>query len=87
MSLAGVEIPEHYHGSAFLGPQSAAPKPYLFGFRGRMDERIDMVRTVFDGRYLYSRNYLPHRSHGQHVDYLFQTPPTRVWHQLYSKAS
>ena len=83
LSLAGVDVPEWYQGAAFLGTEDAPAKQYLFGFRDRMDERIDLVRTVYDGRYLYSRNYLPHRSHGQHVDYLFQTPTTRVWHELY----
>ena len=80
LELAGVPVPAHYPGRSFLGEERSE---YLIGFRGRMDERIDFVRTIFDGRYVYSRNYMPHRSHGQHVHYLFQTETTQVWRALY----
>lgn len=83
LRLAGLEPPDEWHGRAFLGPGPLAPKPILFGFRDRMDERIDLVRTVTDGRYVYSRSYLPDRPHGQHVWYQFQTPTTQVWHSLW----
>ena len=36
-----------------------------------------------DDRYVYVRNYAPHRVHGQFVSYMFQTPTTRVWKALY----
>lgn len=83
LSLCGVEIPAHMQGHAFLGAKATAPQPYLFGFRGRMDERIDMVRSVTDGRYVYVRNFMPHLPHGQHVNYQFQTPTTRVWYETW----
>lgn len=85
LSLCGAEIPGHMQGHAFLGPKATETQPYLFGFRGRMDERIDMVRSVTDGRYVYIRNFMPHLPHGQHVDYMFQTPTTQVWHAKFLK--
>jgi uncharacterized sulfatase len=85
LSLCGVEIPEHMQGHAFLGPKATEPQPYLYGFRGRMDERIDMMRSITDGRYVYIRNFLPHRPYGQHVDYMFQTPTTRVWYEMFQQ--
>ena len=33
-------------GHAFLGPKKAPDEAYAFGFRDRMDERYDFVRTV-----------------------------------------
>jgi uncharacterized sulfatase len=48
-----------------------------------MDERIDMSRSVSDGRCVYIRNYFPHRPQGQYLEYMFQTPTTRVWKQLF----
>jgi uncharacterized sulfatase len=48
-----------------------------------MDERIDLVRSVTDGRYVYLRNYMPHLSQAQFVSYQLQTPTTRVWRQLF----
>ena len=62
---------------------SEAPQPFLYGFRGRMDERYDLVRSVTDGRFVYLRNYMPHKISGQHLDYMFQTPTTRVWKKLH----
>ncbi|MFQ5808354.1 MAG: sulfatase-like hydrolase/transferase [Armatimonadota bacterium] len=85
LSLAGVRPPEHMDGHAFMGQYTGEPPEYLYGFRGRMDERIDLVRSVRDQRYLYMRNYLPHRPHGQHVAYQFVTPTTRIWKEMYDK--
>jgi uncharacterized sulfatase len=85
LSLAGVKPPEWMQGHAFLGPHAASPQMYLHGFRGRMDERYDMVRSVTDGRFVYVRNYLPHLIYGQHVEYMFQTPTTRVWKKLHDE--
>ena len=83
LSLAGVEPPDWMQGHAFLGPHAAPPQPYLYGFRGRMDEKIDLVRSVRDGRFVYVRNYLPHRIYGQYLQYMFETPTTRVWQRLH----
>jgi uncharacterized sulfatase len=55
----------------------------LFGFRGRMDERIDAVRSATDGRYVYIRNFMPHRIYGQYIGYMFEMPTARVWKQQY----
>ena len=83
LSLAGIRPPEHMHGRALLGPHAATPADYLHGFRDRMDERYDLVRAVRDARYVYIRNYHPHRTYGQYVSYMFETPTTRVWKDLY----
>lgn len=83
LSLAGVEPPGWMQGHAFLGTFQAPPQPYVFGFRGRMDERIDLVRSATDGRFVYIRNYMPHLIYGQHVAYMFETPTTRVWKALH----
>ena len=82
LSLAGIEPPDWMQGHAFLGQHQAPPQPFIYGFRGRMDERFDLVRSVTDGRYVYIRNYMPHKIYGQHVSYMFQTPTTRVWKRL-----
>jgi uncharacterized sulfatase len=84
-SLAGIKPPEWLQGYAFLGKFIAPAQPYVYGFRGRMDERYDLVRSVTDGRYVYLRNYLPHLSQGQHVDTQFKTPTTAVWRKLYDE--
>ena len=85
LSLAGVEPPPHFQGHAFAGEYARPPQPFQFGFRGRMDERYDMVRTVGDGRYVYIRNYNPHEIYGQYIAYMFVTPTTRVWKQMFDE--
>lgn len=85
LSIAGIKPPEWMQGYAFAGPFQADPQPFLHGERGRMDERMDLVRSTTDGRYVYLRNFFPHVSQAQRVTYQFQTPATRVWHQLFSE--
>lgn len=83
LSIAGIEPPKHMQGHAFAGTYASEPQPYVYGFRGRMDERPDFVRSITDGRYVLVRNFLPHIPHGQHVDYQMQTTTTRVWKEMY----
>lgn len=83
LSLAGIRPPATMQGHAFAGPFQTAPRPFLHAFRGRMDERHDLVRSVTDGRYVYLRNYMPHRSQGQHVRTQFRTPTTQIWRRLF----
>jgi uncharacterized sulfatase len=85
LSLVGLQPPEWMQGHAFLGRFQEPPQPFIYGFRGRMDERFDLVRSVTDGRHVYIRNYMPHKVYGQHIDYMFQTPTTRVWKRLHDE--
>ena len=82
LSLAGIEPPDYMQGRAFMGPHEAPPRDYLYGARGRMDERIDMVRTVRDKRFQLIRNYMPHRRPGQYVEYLHRNPVMDKWRRL-----
>ncbi len=68
LHLAGIPAPSHMHGQAFLGPNPPAPRSYVYGARDRMDERYDMVRAVFDGRFRYIRNFDWRYPHYQYMD-------------------
>lgn len=85
LSLAGIRPPAHMQGHAFMGRHEAPPQPYLYGFRGRMDERYDLVRSVRDERFVYMRQYMPHLIYGQHIAYMFQTPTTSTWRRMYDE--
>lgn len=85
LSIAGVKPQPWMQGYAFAGPFQTEPKPYLFGGRNRMDERVDYVRSMTDGRYVYLRNYYPHVSQAQRVAYQFETPTTAVWYKLFQE--
>ncbi len=83
LSLAGVPVPRHMQGTAFLGPQQGTPRSYAHAFRGRMDERIDLVRSVRDKKYRYIRNYMPHKVYGQYLEYLWKAPSMASWEAAY----
>ncbi|MBM3738713.1 MAG: sulfatase [Acidobacteria bacterium] len=81
LRLAGIQPAAYHQGHAFLAGSSR--HPLIYGFRGRMDERYDMTRSVRDHRFVYLRHYLPDRVYGQHVAYMFETPTTKVWHKMH----
>ena len=85
LSLAGLPVPTWMQGRAFAGPAAGPDPDFIFGMRDRMDERVDPVRSVRDQRYVYLKNYFPHRPAGQHNAYMFETPATKVWYQLFTE--
>ena len=85
LSLIGQRPKSHFQGHAFMGRfQKKAPE-YAYGFRGRMDERYDLVRSVRDQDFIYIRHFMPHKVYGQYIDYMFKTPTTAKWHQLFQQ--
>lgn len=83
LSIAGITPPDHLQGRAFMGKFIQPEPAFLHGLRGRMDERYDLVRSTRDQRFVYIRNYMPHKIYGQHINYMFQTPTTKIWKELY----
>jgi len=80
LSLAGIDIPWHIQGRAFLGPQAEIPRQYVFAARDRHDETYDMVRAVRDKRFKYMRNYMPEQSYLPWVPYFNRHPITQeLW--------
>jgi len=82
LSLAGVNVPSHMQGKAFLGDKAGPPRKYVYAIRDRMAERHDIVRVVRDNRYQYLRNFVPHRTWSQHVSYTEQMPTMKAWRRL-----
>lgn len=84
LSLAGIPIPKHFQGTPFLGEAASFPPQYVYGYRDRMDERYEFIRSVRDGRFKYIRNYYPHRAWFREQTRLYPStnPLLRVWHEL-----
>lgn len=70
ISLCGSEIPAYMEGRALLGPHRDAPPPYLVLSSDRSDNGTDLVRTITDGRYLYSRNYMAYMPELLYINYM-----------------
>ena len=82
LSLAGVPLPRHLQGTAFLGAQAGPPRDYVYAVRDRMAERFDCVRVVHDQRFQYHRNFMPHLTWSQFTSYTEEMPTMKVWRQL-----
>lgn len=66
LSLAGFDVlPAHMTGRAFLGGLDTSARQYVFGHRDRVDEIMDMARSIRSQDYLYIRNYMPHLGYNQ----------------------
>jgi len=87
LGLAGVPVPDHMQGKAFLGEQQAEPRELAFAYRDRMDERIDLIRAVWDGRYKYIRNFRPHLPwfHHQTRNYPHKQPTYQILHTYWKE--
>lgn len=70
ISLAGGEVPDHMEGRVLLGDARGQPPAMLFLSSDRSDNGIDMVRSVTDGRYLYSRNFMPFMPEARFIRYM-----------------
>ncbi|MDA7866450.1 sulfatase-like hydrolase/transferase [Verrucomicrobia bacterium] len=85
MSLIGQQPKSHFQGHAFMGRFQKSAPDYAYGFRGRMDERYDLVRSVRDQDFIYIRHFMPHKIYGQYIDYMFKTPTTAKWYELFQQ--
>lgn len=71
LTVAGIDIPEHMHGTPLLS-ETGEPLPaarYAFAGRDRMDAQEDTVRTIRDERFRYTLNLHPDRSAMQYNYY------------------
>ncbi|MFT5130297.1 MAG: arylsulfatase A-like enzyme [Rhodothermales bacterium] len=68
LNLAGLSIPEHIQGRAFLGANLSPQRDYIYGARDRMDERYDIIRSVRDKRFRYIRNYESFKPYYQYMN-------------------
>lgn len=79
LSWCGVSLPAGIHGRAIAGPLRSPAPAVGFSFRDRMDERYDGSRAVYDGRFVYIRNYFPLVPNGQYLDYLWKAASMKAW--------
>jgi len=82
LSIAGVPVPKHMHGQAFLGEPAAPPKEYVFAARDRMDETYDIIRAVRDKRFKYLRNFEPEKPYAQNINYMDEMPTLKEMRRL-----
>ncbi|MBI5834692.1 MAG: sulfatase-like hydrolase/transferase [Armatimonadetes bacterium] len=84
LNLAGVPIPAHFQGRAFLGPKLTPPRQVVFSARDRMDEQPEMIRSARDRRWRYVRNYAPYLNRYLPNAYGEQTPTLAEWRREFA---
>ncbi|MGB8318459.1 MAG: sulfatase/phosphatase domain-containing protein, partial [Ignavibacteriaceae bacterium] len=82
LSLAGVQIPDHFQGIPFLGKSSGKKREFIFAARDRMDERYDIIRAVRDKKFKYIRNFMPFLPYAQNIEYMDQMPTMKEMRRL-----
>ena len=70
ISLAGGSLPAHLKGRVLMGDKRSEPTDQLVLSADRSDNGIDMVRSVTDGRFMYSRNYMPFIPQQRYIRYM-----------------
>ncbi len=80
LRIAGIDRPAYMAGTSVL---HESDNSYVFAYGGRMDERRNLVRSVSDGHYRLTRNYLPHRPYGRRLGFLWRAPLMQSWANEY----
>ena len=84
LSLAGISIPAHMQGKAFLGKyKTQEPRKYIYAARDRMDTEYDRVRAVRDNRFKYMYNYETVKPAYQEIQFRLDIPMMKELLSLY----
>ncbi len=77
LSVANIPIPAYMQGQAFIGAQKKTKRQCIFAARDRMDEKVDRVRSIYDGRFQLLKNYMPSQPYYQDIAFRLQMPMMR----------
>jgi arylsulfatase A-like enzyme len=70
LALANAEKPNYLKGSTLIGENRGKERNYLLLSSDRADNGPDLVRTITDGKFLYSRNFMPFMPQMRYINYL-----------------
>ncbi len=70
VSLAEGKVPDYLKGRIFMGEDRLNPTDHLILSADRSDNGIDLVRSVTDGKYVYSRNFMPFMPQARYIRYM-----------------
>ncbi len=70
ISLAGGQRPDYLKGRILMGKDRSKPADHLILSADRSDNGIDLVRSVTDGKYIYSRNFMPFMPQARYIRYM-----------------
>ena len=82
LSFLDLPVPETMQGHDVLSATAPDPNYYIYSIRDRMDERIDMSRTVRSDRFKYHRNYHPDVPHFPWLEYMDLLQTSQAFRRL-----
>ncbi|MCM5664061.1 sulfatase family protein [Galbibacter mesophilus] len=85
LSLTATKIPDYLKGRPFLGDKRENAPEYKLLSSDRADNGIDLVRTITDGEFIYSRNFLPFFPEVKYLRYVEIGEITQQMHKDYEE--
>ena len=70
LNLAGIDVPDYMDGRPLLKKNGEPAPNYTYLSSDRADNGPDLVRTITDGRYVYSRNFMPFYPELKYIRYI-----------------
>tara|TARA_R110002049_G_scaffold263116_1_gene439274 strand:- start:45889 stop:47823 length:1935 start_codon:yes stop_codon:yes gene_type:complete len=70
IDLVGAKAPDYLKGRVLLGKNRSKKVDHLILSTDRADNAPDLVRSITDGRYMYSRNFMPFIPQMRHINYM-----------------
>lgn len=70
ISLTEGKIPDYLKGRVLMGKNRSKPVDYLELSSDRSDNGLDIVRSITNGRYMYSRNFMPFVPQMRYIRYM-----------------
>ncbi len=70
ISLAGGKVPNYLKGRPLMGIGRTPAANHLVLSADRSDNGIDLVRSVTDGKFMYSRNFMPFMPEAKYIRYM-----------------
>lgn len=70
ISLTGGDAPDYMKGCVLLGEKCSKTRKHLLLSSDRADNGTDLMRTVTDGRFVYSRNFMPFMPEMRYIRYI-----------------
>ncbi len=70
IAMAGAKIPDYLKGRVLIGEKRSKTTDHLVLSSDRADNGIDLVRSVTNGKYMYSRNFMPFMPEARYIRYV-----------------
>ena len=87
ISLTGGEIPDYMVGRVLMGENRTEPVEELHLSADRADNGPDLVRSITNGRFVYSRNFMPFIPQMRSIRYMKIADITKEMYRDYEKGN